>query len=125
MKLRAHCVMVVASHSANYRDSVRSQIEGVRVPTQRPVLPIPYPDRLIIRTGQNPRQLVMEKDGAYVVEVAIQREETSPCLIRPNFDLVVIPTRNEQRLCLMEIDPSHWAIVLFEPFYKCAHAIVP
>ena len=38
---------------------------------------------------------MVEEDGPNVVQVAIEREEASSALIGPDFDLVVIPPRNE------------------------------
>lgn len=67
----------------------------------------------------------MEEDSPNVVQMAIEREETSPALIRPNLDLVVIPPGYEQRLCLVEIYASDGPIVLLEPIYQGAHTIIP
>lgn len=38
---------------------------------------------------------MVEEDSPHVVQMAIKREETSSALIRPNFDLVVVPPRYE------------------------------
>jgi hypothetical protein len=80
MKLCAHSVVIVTRHRAN----------------ERPILPIPYPYRLVVGTRYNPGQLVVEEHGSNIVEMSIQREETPPCLIRPYFDFVIISTGNKQ-----------------------------
>lgn len=61
MKLGTHRVMVVASHGAD----------------ERSILPIPYPDSLIVGAGNDPWELVVEEDGAYVVEMAVESKQTS------------------------------------------------
>ena len=38
---------------------------------------------------------MVEEHSPNVVQMAIEREETSSALIRPNLDLVVIPSRYE------------------------------
>lgn len=67
----------------------------------------------------------MEEDCADVVKMAIEGEQTSSCLVVPDLDLVVIAARNEQRLCLVEVDSSNWAVVLFKSVDQGSHAIVP
>jgi hypothetical protein len=57
---------------------------------------------------------VVKENCANIIQVTIQSEKTSASLIRPDFDFVVVPTRNEEGLCLVEIDSSNWAIVLLE-----------
>lgn len=93
--------------------------------TQRSVLPIPYPYCLVVRARQNPGQLVVEENRANIVQMAIEGEEAPPTLVRPDFDLVVIPPRYEQRLSLVEIDTPDWPIMLLESVYQRAHTIVP
>lgn len=68
---------------------------------------------------------MVEKDRPHVVQVAVEREQTSPCLVAPDLDLVVITTGHEQRLRLVEIDASHRSIVFFEAINECSHAIIP
>jgi len=57
---------------------------------------------------------VVEHDGTDVVQVTIQSKETSPALVGPDLDLIIITSRNEKRLGVMEIDGSNRAIVLFK-----------
>ena len=68
---------------------------------------------------------MVEKDCSNIVEMSIQREETPPGLIGPDFDLVIIPSRDEQRLCLVKVDTSDWPIMFFKTVDQCAHTIVP
>lgn len=67
----------------------------------------------------------MEENGADVVEMAIQREEASPCLVAPDLDLVVVAATHKQRLRLVEVDAANWAIVLFKSINQSSHAVVP
>lgn len=55
MELSAHGVMVVACHGAK----------------QGAVLPVPYPNGLVVTGTDDPRKLVVEEDGADIVEVPI------------------------------------------------------
>jgi hypothetical protein len=41
---------------------------------------------------------VVEEDGADVVEMAVEGEETAAGLVRPDLDLVVVTTRHEEGL---------------------------
>lgn len=93
--------------------------------TQRPVLPIPYADGLIIGAGNDPGQLVVEEDGSDIIQMPIQREEASSGLRRPHLDFVVVSSGYEERLCLVEVDASDGAIVLFEAVNQGSHAVVP
>lgn len=130
MKLSAHHIMIVASHGADYRKpssqyplalfaATRSQL------TQRPVLPVPYPNCLIVGTGQNPGKLVVKENRPHIVQMAVQREKASPRLVTPHFDLVVITSGNEEGLRLVEVDASDGTIVLFESVNKSSHPIIP
>ena len=67
----------------------------------------------------------MKEDGADIVQMAIERKEAPPALIRPHFDFIIVSSRHEQWLCLVEINPSYGAIVLFEPVYQGPHPIIP
>lgn len=82
MELGAHDVVVVACHCAE----------------QRAVLPVPYPDRLVVTSTDNPRELVVEEDGTNVVQVAVEGKEAAPSLKGPDLDLVVVTAGNEERL---------------------------
>lgn len=67
----------------------------------------------------------MEEDCADVVEMAIESEQASSSLMRPHLDLVIVTTRDEKWLCLVEIHSTNGAIVLFEAVDQCAHAVIP
>jgi len=54
-----------------------------------------YASPTVVGAAHDPRQLVVEEDGANVVQVAIQREQTPSSLVGPDLDLVVIATRDE------------------------------
>ena len=68
---------------------------------------------------------MMKEDCSNIVEMTIQCEETSSGLVRPDFDLVIIPTRDEQGLRLVKVDASDWPIMFLESVNQCAHTIVP
>ena len=57
---------------------------------------------------------MMEEDGSNIIEMAIEGEEASSGLVRPDFDLVVVTARDEKRLCLVEVDTTNGTIVLLE-----------
>jgi hypothetical protein len=52
----------------------------------------------IIGAAHYPRQLVVEEDSADIVQMAVQGEQASPSLVRPDLDLVVITARHEPAL---------------------------
>lgn len=93
--------------------------------TQATVLPVPDSNGLIIGGGQNPRKLVVEEDGSHVVEMAVECEEASPSLIRPDFDLVIVTTRYKERLCFVEVDAADRPIMLLKSIDQCAHPVIP
>jgi hypothetical protein len=93
--------------------------------TQRAVLPVPDANGLIVRGRDDPGKLVMEEDSADIVEMAIEGEEAATSLERPDLDLVVVTTGNEERLCLVEVDTSYRTVVFFEAVNQSAHAVVP
>lgn len=68
---------------------------------------------------------MVEEDRPHVVQVAVQGEETSPGLIRPDLDLVVVPSRDEQRLSLVEVDASDRTIMFLETIDEGSHTIIP
>lgn len=68
---------------------------------------------------------MVEKYGANVVEMTVQCEKTSSCLVGPDFDLVVVTTRDEERLCFVEVDASNRSVVFLESIDERAHPIVP
>lgn len=107
MEVGAHDIVIVAGHGAD----------------QRPVLPIPYPDGLIVGGGDDPWQLVVEKDGPHVVEMPVEREKFAPCGQRPHLDLVVVAAGHEEGLGLVEVDASDGTAVAFEPIDEGPHAI--
>ena len=53
-----------------------------------PGLPIPDPDGLVVRGGENPGVLVVEHSRADVVQVAQKSEQTTPQLVVPHLSRV-------------------------------------
>ena len=68
---------------------------------------------------------MMKEDRSDVVKVAIEGEKTSPSLVRPYLNFVVVTSRCKQRLSFVEIYASHWTVVLFESVNERSHAIIP
>lgn len=68
---------------------------------------------------------MMEENSPHIVQMPVQSEKTSSRLIGPNFYLVIIPTRNEERLCFMEVNASNRPVMLFKSIDKGTHSIVP
>lgn len=67
----------------------------------------------------------MEENGSDIVEVAVQREQASPGLIRPDLDLVVVTARDEEGLRVVEVDSSDRTVMLFKSINQRSHAVVP
>lgn len=72
-------------------------------------LPVPNANRLIITGRDDPRVLVVEEDGAHVVEMAVQGEEAATLLVVPHADFVVVAARDEERLGRVEGHATHGA----------------
>ena len=68
---------------------------------------------------------MMEEHGSNIVEVAVEGEKTSPGLVGPNFDLVVVASGNEQRLRFVKVDTSHRSVVLLESINERSHPVIP
>lgn len=68
---------------------------------------------------------MVEEDSSNVVQMPIECKETSPALVGPNLDLVVIPPRHEKRLRFVKVYASDGPIMLFETIYQRAHTVVP
>ena len=68
---------------------------------------------------------MVEEDGADIVEMTVKGEEAATSLKRPDLDLVVVTTRHEEWLRLVEIDTSYRAIVFLEAVNQGSHTIVP
>jgi hypothetical protein len=93
--------------------------------TQRSVLPIPDSDGLVIGRRDDPGKFMVEENGAHVVQVTVQGKQTPPSLGAPDFDLVVVASRNKQGLGRVEIDSSNGSVVLFESVNERSHAVIP
>ena len=68
---------------------------------------------------------MVEEDRSDIIQMPIERKKTSPGLIRPHLDLVVVTSGDEEWLCLMKINATNWPIMLLEPIDQRAHAVVP
>ena len=68
---------------------------------------------------------MMEENGPDIVQMAIEGEETSSRLMRPDLDLVIVSSRHKERLSLVEVDSSYRAIMLLKTIDQSAHTIIP
>lgn len=93
--------------------------------TQATVLPVPNSNCLIIGRRENPRKLMMKEDSSNIIEMAVQCKEASSGLVWPDFNLVIIAARDEERLCFVKIDAADRTIMLLESIYQCAHPVIP
>lgn len=67
----------------------------------------------------------MELDRADVVKVPMECEEAAMCLVVPHLNLVIVTSRDEERLGLVEVNAADGAVVLVEAVEERAHAVVP
>jgi hypothetical protein len=68
---------------------------------------------------------MVEENGTDVIEMTVQREETAPCLVGPDLDLVIITAGDEERLGLVKVDTPDGTVMFLEPIYQGAHTIIP
>lgn len=68
---------------------------------------------------------MVKEDRSDIVQMTVQREDASPCLVRPNFDLVVVSAGHKERLGFVEVDAANGPIMLFKSINECAHAVIP
>jgi hypothetical protein len=68
---------------------------------------------------------VVEENGSDIVEVAIQGEEASSCLVGPDLDLVVVAATDEEGLGSVEVASADGAVVFLEAINQVTHAVVP
>lgn len=67
----------------------------------------------------------MEENGANIIQVPGESEQTAPLLVIPHLNPVVVTPRHEHGLGFVEVKSSHGAIMFFEAVYKSAHTVVP
>jgi hypothetical protein len=68
---------------------------------------------------------MVEEDGSDVVEMAVEGKKATPGLVRPDFNLVVVTTRNKKRLRLVKVHAADGTIVLFKAINQSSHSIIP
>lgn len=68
---------------------------------------------------------MVEENGPDIVQMPVQREQTSPGLIRPHLDLVVVSARHKEGLSSVEVNAAYWPIVLLKSVDERSHAVVP
>lgn len=65
----------------------------------------------------------MKLYGSDVIQMSQQSEQASSQFVVPNFDFVVIASRNDQWLSAMEVDSSNRSIMFFEFVQTSSHPI--
>ena len=68
---------------------------------------------------------MVEKDRPHIIQMAVQGEEAPSRLVGPYFYLVVIASRDEERLGFVKINASNRPVVFFETVDESAHTVVP
>ena len=68
---------------------------------------------------------MVEENGSNVVEMAVKGEEASSGLVGPDLDLIIVASRNEERLGLVEIDTSNRSIMFLEAINQGSHTVIP
>lgn len=68
---------------------------------------------------------MVEENGSDVVEMAVEGEKASSSLVGPDLDLVIVASRNEERLGLVEVDTSNRSIVFLEAINQGSHSVIP
>jgi len=54
----------------------------------------------------------MEESSPNVIQMSQQSEQASLLFVVPNFDFVIITTRDEKWLLCMEVNSTNWTIML-------------
>ena len=54
-----------------------------------------------------------------------QSEQTTPELVVPDLDLVVISSRHDERFLQMKVDSPNRTFVLLEPINDGSHTVIP
>ena len=67
----------------------------------------------------------MKLNGADVIQVTQEGKETAAQLVVPDFDLVVISTRDNQGVGQVKINSTDGSIVLFKSINDSADPIIP
>lgn len=68
---------------------------------------------------------MVEEYCPHVIQMSIQCEQTSPCLVAPHLDLIVVTSGDEEGLRRVKVNAANGAIVFFESIDQGTHAIVP
>jgi hypothetical protein len=77
-------------------------------------LPVPNTHCLIVTTGANPRQIVVELNCPYVVQVTLEGKQDFLSFVVPNLDTVIVTTTDKHGLRIMEMHSSDWSLVVLE-----------
>lgn len=68
---------------------------------------------------------MVELNSTDVIQVSKKGKKASMQLIVPDLDLVIITSRDEERLRFMEMNAADRAIVLVEPVNQRPHPVIP
>jgi hypothetical protein len=64
-------------------------------------------------------------NGTNVIQVTQERKQTATEFVIPDFDFVIVTTRNNQRFVRVKVDTPDRAIVLFESINDSSNSVVP
>lgn len=93
-----------------------------------PLTKIPQPQRLIVTRTQNPGELTgigMKLNGANVVQMSQECEETTAEFVIPHLDFVVVSARDYEGVVEVKVHAADGAVVFFEAVDDGAYAVVP
>ena len=79
-----------------------------------PILPVPNAHRLVITGADDPGELHVKLHRANVVHVSLQSKSALLDLVIPKLDQVIVASRDEHRLRLVEINASYRPIVVLK-----------
>lgn len=67
----------------------------------------------------------MEKRCSNIIHVTMECEQTFTLFVIPNFDFVVVTTRDEQGLVLVKVYTTYRPLMFFKFIDKSAGSVVP
>jgi hypothetical protein len=94
----------------------------------RSLVKVPETKGLIVTSRQDPRKLRrvgMKLDGANIIQMTQEGKETTAQFVIPYFDLVVITTGYNERICQVKVDATDGSIVLFKTINDGSDPIIP
>jgi hypothetical protein len=88
-------------------------------------LVVPETQRLVITSAQNPRVRVVELDRTDIIQMTKEGKETTAEFVIPDFDFVIVTTRDQQTFRNVKIHTPDRSIVFFESVNHRSNAVIP